>query len=216
MELQVIYLKDVLPISAADNVPGMVPRTLDVRGPDFDSVDHVLINDIESPSVVVASPTQIYAQVPDVLAEEQVHSIAVVGGEFTRTDASRVMFGLTRRPRLVAGMERLVQSFLMLLFTSTGSDAWYPGKGGNLQKIIGGNFSRRDSGSVVAEFSVAIGRTRTQMVAAQATNPRLQDTERLAAAEVLQSVFDPSSAALIARVQLTNRTGERARVNLET
>ena len=191
MDLQVIYLRDVLPLTAADNVPGLTPRTLELRGPDFSSVAYILINDVDSPSFVVPDSTKIYAQVPEAIENDSIHSISVVSGKFTRTDASRVLFGLTDRPRLISGVERMVQAFLMLLMTTPGTDAWTPKRGGGLQKILGGHFSRRDTGSVVAEFSVAVNRTKTQMIAVQTTNQGLQEDERLASVDILQSVFDP-------------------------
>mgnify|MGYP002639891899 FL=1 len=215
MDLQVVYMNDVLPINSAQNVPGMEPRTVEIIGEDFRSVDKVFLNEEESPSFVVASSTRLLAQVPPGQVDATILSISVLSSEFTATEASRLSFELTDNPRVVSGIQRMVQTFVMLLLRSPGTDAWSQGTGGGLQEMIGKNFSKQNAGGATAQFAMCVRRTKSQLVSMQTRNTSIKDDGALAAAIILESVFDPRTTSLIARVLLRSRSGKAAVVNLE-
>lgn len=215
MDFQVIYLMDALRISSVSNVSGVVPRTIDVRGPDFRNVVKIEINDEEAPSFVVESRKRILVQVPDSQEKKRIRSVAVLSNSFTKTESSLVKFELTNNPKKAAGLMKLIQVFILWLLRTPGTDVWYPNTGGGLQKLIGAEFSKAKSGSVVAEFSLAVSRTRQQIISKQASNTRLDADERLAAANVLSAVFNANQTALIGRVELIAQSGRRAAVGLE-
>ena len=215
MDLQVIYLRDVLQVVSVTNVPGVVPRTLDIRGPDFRSVTKVEINEEKAPNYMVVSNKQILVQVPVSQEKQIVRSIAVLSDTFTKQDSSQVKFELTDHPKKMSGLMRLIQTFLLYLLRTPGTDTWSPNSGGGVQKMIGSYFSRNNAGAVSAEFTLAVSRTRSQIISLQASNPRINADEKLASANVLSAVFSVPQTALLARVELIAQSGKRAAVGLE-
>lgn len=215
MDFQVIYLRDVLQVTSVDNLVGVVPRTLDIRGPDFRNVVRVEINEVPAPNFVVASPRQILAQVPTNQEKELIRSLAVLSSSFTTQANSQLKFEISNFPRGISGLMKMVQNFVLYLLRTPGTDAWYPRSGGGVLKFAGSSFSKNTSGGVVADFSLSVNRTRNQLMGLQANNPRLSSDEKLAAANVLSAVFSPAQSALLARVELIAQSGKRAAIGLE-
>lgn len=215
MDLQVTYLLDALRINSVTNVPEVVPRMLDVRGPDFRTAVRVEINEIRAPTFVISSKSRLLVQVPDSQGNEYINSITVLSSGFTKTVSSKIKFELTLTPKKVSGIQLMMQTFMLYLLRSPGSDAWYPNTGGGIQKLIGSYFSRNNSGAVTAAFTLAVSRTRSQIISIQATNVRLNVDEKLASAKVLEAVFNASQTALVARVELAAQSGKKAIVGVE-
>lgn len=214
-DIQVTYLRDVLTVDSADEVPGTVPRTLDIRGPNFKNAVRVEINEVEAPSFVVVSTRRILVQVPESQEREIIRTLAVLSSAFTRTSNSQVRFELTNQPRQLSGLQKLIQTFLLYLMRTPGTDVWYPKSGGGVQRLVGAHFSRENAGGVAAAFTTAVSRTRSQLIALQAANTRLAASEKLGAVNVLSAVFDAQQTALLARVELISQSGQRAIVGLE-
>lgn len=214
-DIQVTYLRDVLPVDSADEVPGVVPRTLDVRGPNFRNVVKIEINEEEAPSFVIASKNRVLVQVPESQEKEIIRTLAVLSSDFTKTKSSQVKFEFTNNPRKVEGLQKLIQVFLLYLLRSPGTDAWYPKSGGGVQKLIGAHFSKSNAGGVSAAFTTAVSRVRTQVISLQASNTRLPANEKLGSVTVLSAVFNAQQTALLARVELISQAGQRAVVGLE-
>ena len=80
---------------------------------------------------------------------------------------------------------------------------------------MGADFSKNKTNSIIAEFSLAVSRTRQQIISKQASNVRLNPDERLAGANVLSAVFNAGQTALVGRVELIAQSGRRAAVGLE-
>lgn len=215
MDLQVIYLRDVLNVDYVGELPGVVPRTLEVTGPNFLNAVKVEVNEEEAPSFVVASKNRLLVQVPDSQEKSIVRTLAVLSSEFTKTVSSQLRLELTNFPQSVTGLKKLIQSFVMYLLRSPGTDAWYQKTGGGVQKLIGAEFSRSNAGGVTAAFTTAVSRTRSQIISLQASNPRLTAAERLGSVNVLSAVFNVQQTALVARLELTSQSGQRAIVGLE-
>lgn len=215
MDIQVTYLRDVLSVDSADEIPGMVPRTLDVRGPNFKNVVKIEINEEEAPNFVVMSKHRVLVQVPESQEKEIIRTLAVLSRDFTKTVSSQVKFEFTNQPQKVSGLKKLIQTFLLYLLRTPGTDAWYPKSGGGVQKLVGAHFSRSNAGGVTAAFTTAVSRTRSQIIALQASNPRLTASERLGSVTVLSAIFNAQQTALLARVELISQSGQRAIVGLE-
>lgn len=215
MDLRVIYLRDVLDVTSVTNVPGMVPRTLDVRGTDFRNVVRVEVNEYPAASFVIAGRTRLLVQVPEGQEAKKIRSIAVLSDIFTATKNSKLSFELSDNPTTTSGLMRMIQTFIMYLLRSPGTDAWYPNSGGGLQRFVGGNISKSNTGGLTADFTLAVNRTRSQVISLQASNVRLTPDERLAAANVQSAIFSQAQTALLARVELISQSGRRAAVGLE-
>lgn len=215
MDLQYIQFSDSLSVTGAQEIPGLEPRSLEIRGVDFRNATKVFMNDLLSPSFVVSSQNIILAQVPTPLVKSNIQSIEVISSEFTATWQSKLIFEIGENPKLITGLQVLMQTFLKVLFTTPGSDSFVGKLGGNALKNLGGSFEVSETSSVVSDFTIAVSRTVTQIQGLQAQQTQIPDDERLLAANVLSVGFNPYLTALVARVELIAQSGRRAIVNLE-
>jgi hypothetical protein len=214
MDLQVTYLRDIVNVVSVTNVPGSSPRMLDVRGPDFRSVVKVEVNELQAPSYVIMGKTRLLVQVPDSMQNDLVSSVNVLSSRLTAAERSQVYFELTDNPQKVEGIQKLVQTFLLFLMRTPGTDAWAPNTGGGVQKLVGAHFAKNATGGITASFTLAVSRVRSQIISMQARNPRLSTDEKLAAANVLSAIFSAVQTALLARVELISQSGTRAIVGV--
>ena len=215
MDIQFIQFQDALRVTGADEIPDLEPRSLEITGPDFSSAIEVLINEVTSPSYVVASRTKILAEVPDSEKKVPIRGISVLSANFTATAQSRIKFKLGQDPRKVTGLRAMMQTFLKVLFTTSGTDAFSTTTGGNGLKGVGRSFNVGQSSNIISDFTIAVRRTEQQVKAMQSRQPRLPDDERLASAKLLNAKFDANLTALLARVELIAQSGKLAFANLE-
>lgn len=215
MDIQFILYNDALYILSATEVPGLLPRSVQIEGPDFRSAIKVLINDLESPSFIIMSQQKILAQVPDNIGPAPVLNTQVLSSNFTASFRSKIFFEFGPKPQKTAGLRYLIQMYLRLLFTSPGSDAFAPQIGGFGLKAVGQNVEVGAASNVVSDFAIAVRRAEQQLRDLQNSQTKLADDERLLAA-TLQSVYmDPATTSLVARIQLIPQSGIPASVNVE-
>jgi len=215
VDLQYAQFSDSLSLSGALEIPGLLPRTLELTGPDFRSAIMVEINDEESPSFVVASKTSILAQVPTSQLKARIRSISILSSEFTATIKSNIRFRIGNDPRGVTGLRVMMQTFLKMLFTTVGTDAFQQSLGGSALKNIGQNFAVDQTRNMLSEFAIAVSRTEQQLRVLQSRQTRIADDEKLLSANLLSLRFDANASALIARVELISQAGTLAITNLE-
>jgi hypothetical protein len=215
VDLQFIQFSDTLDLSGAVEVPGMTPRTLEITGPDFQSAVSVEINDEVSPSFVVANKTTILAQVPTNQTKATIRTISVLSAEFTATYQSRIRFKIGDDPVGVTGLRLMMQTFLKVLFTTVGTDAFQQSIGGSALKGIGQNFAINQTASMLSDFAISVSRTVQQIRALQSRQTRLMDDEKLLSANLLALRYDANASALVARIELISQAGTRAITNLE-
>lgn len=215
MDLQFIQFSDALELTGAEEVPDLTPRSLLLHGIDMRSAVEVYVNDQLSPSFVIASKNRIIAQVPSTQTKALIRTIEILSSEFTATVRSKILFRIGTDSKKITGLKALMQTFLKLLFTTAGTDSFSKRLGGSALKAIGDNFDVAPGSNIVANFTIAVGRTAEQMISLQSYQPRLSDDERLLTANLLNVRFDPALTALVARIELIPQSGIRAIVNLE-
>jgi hypothetical protein len=215
MDLQCFYFGDVMNIEGAEEVPDLVPRSLSIRGKDFDHAVRVLINDMDSPSWIINSRHQIIAQVPTALELGNVTSLEVLSADFTATARSKIIFELGMNTKKVSGLRLMMQTFLKILFTTPGTDVFVKKLGGGALQVVGKHFDANNTQNLVSDLSISIRRTEMQMIGLQSRQTRMPEDERLAAANILGVRLDPASTTLIARVELIAQSGKLAIANLE-
>jgi hypothetical protein len=215
MDLQYIQFSDALSVTGAEEVPDFEPRSLTINGVDFRDAIEVLINEVTSPSFVVASKNVIIAEVPDSEKKYTIRSISILSSEFTATIRSRLRFRIGKDPKKVTGLRAMMQTFLKILFTTVGTDAFAKKVGASGLKNLGKNFSIGQSSTIVSDFAIAIRMAESQVQSLQSRQPRIPDDERLLSATLLNSKYDPTIGALLARVELISQSGIRAAANLE-
>lgn len=214
-DIQFVQFSDALRVAGTVELPGVEPRTLEIRGPDFRSAIEVFINEEKSPSFVVAAKGVILAQVPTTMENAVIRSISVLSSEFTATFQSKLRFRIGSDSKSTSGLRAMMQTFLKILFTTAGTDAFVQSVGGSALRILGRQTNLQQSGALASDFAIAIRRTESQMRSLQSRQPRLPDDEKLLSAELLHVKFDPQLAAILARVELVSQSGIRAITNLE-
>lgn len=215
MDLQYIQFSDALSVVGAEEIPDLDPRSLEIVGVDFRNAKEVYINDLKSPSFVIASKRVILAQVPSGAVKDTITSISVLSSEFTATIQSKILFRIGDDPKLITGLKAMIQMFLKILLTTPGSDAFVPKIGGNVLKNIGQTFGLSEGSTIVSDFAIAVSRAESQMRSLQSSQSRLPDEERLLSANLLNVKFDVATATLVARVELISQSGTMAITNLE-
>lgn len=218
IDIQIIENRDILPITQFEYAIGVVPRTIILKGLDFDNVREVLVNETKSPSVVIESSTRLLAQIPDSIGRGPVRSVVAVSNRLTRTRNSMIRFRLSDTPSYVSGIERLIQTFLKLLLQTPGTDAFSPRLGGGVLKAAGKQSTNATAhaNSLVADVKLGVDRTKRQLIAIQANDPTLALSEKLMYARLLDARFSPQEQTLFCRVDVANQALQSSVVNVET
>lgn len=214
VDFQVVFPQQVVPLNSVRILTGVTPRSIDVMGSDFRSVDQVLINDLASPDVVILSKNRLLAQVPDSLLQSTLTSVTVVSHSLTLSDRSIIKFQLGKTTSKVSGILRLVQVFLKILLTTTDTDIFAPRIGGNALRDIGLTFGKDQGGTIVSDIIVSVNTAARQITTIQARDPSIPRDERLLAAKVTAANFNRAEAALIVTVEITSQAGRSATANI--
>jgi hypothetical protein len=215
IDFQVCVPREVIKLGQVRDVPGLPVRTLDILGADFRSVDQVLINDVESPEVVVLSRGRLLAQVPEIVTGSNITSVSVLSSQLTITDKSFLSFRISPTPSKVSGILRLCQVFLKLLFTTPGTDIFSKRIGGGALRTLGHNFGKDQGGDIVSGFIISVDNTARQLIQIQGRNSSIPPDERLLSANVYQAGFNRAETALVAGIEILSQAGKAARPRLE-
>lgn len=213
IDFQVVQPQEAVPLTRVTLIPGP-PRSLDVLGADFRSVDEVLINEVTSPDVVVLNKTRLLAQVPELIQGDRILTVSVLSKRLAATPVSLLRFRIGRSPGKVSGIQRLVQKFLRILFTTPGSDIFNKRLGGGALKNVGGTFGIDEGDDLVQDFIIAVDTTARQVVAIQSRKPSLPRDERLLSARTTHASFNKEALGIDATVEITSQAGEAATANV--
>lgn len=214
VDFQVVFPQEVIPLVAVRQVPGMSPRTLDITGTDFTSLDEVLLNEIPATGAIVVSQTRLLVPVPSTLTNATITSISVLSRRLTITPRSIIRFQIGPTPSKVRGILRLVQLFLKVLFTTPGQDIFTPKLGAAALRNIGRNFGTGEGNNIVMDFVLSVETTVRQIMAIQSKDASIPFDERLLSARLLGSRFDVEQSALVVSVELTSQAGQAATTNV--
>ena len=208
--IQLIRLLDVVNVNLVREAVGVSPRSIIVEGEDFNSVEQVILDGIQSPDFVVYSPTQLVAEVPETLRTSTIHTVTVLSQNLTLTERSLVEFTFGTRPKMVRGTLRMMQNFLRILLRSPGSNLFHKRSGGGLLKRIGDNITSRSA----ADVQIAVNLTKQYIINIQTPVRQIPPTERLLSAEITSLNADPTSTSIYVTIVLTNHSGQRAGTTL--
>lgn len=215
IDLRIIEVRDVLPITSIQPVEGLTPRTIRVKGSDLANVHELLINESPSPSIVIVSATEILAQVPTQVGNSAIRTVLAISHRLTRTKRSTITFAFGDTPGYVSGRERLIQSFLKLLLQTPGTDAFAMNLGGGVLKAVGRAGHMRGAGGLIAEVQAGVDRTRQQLMALQSREPHLHADERLLYARLLKAEFNAQAGALFSWIDIASQSLASSVVALE-
>jgi hypothetical protein len=208
--IQLVRLLDVLPTSSFSNAPGVVPRSLIVRGRDFRNVESVLINGFTSPEFVAYSETALIAQVPEGIEDAIITGVTVLSTSLTFTERSLVELTLGTRPKKVTGTLRLIQVFLRQLLRTQGTNIFHPRSGGGMIKRVGGITSQQ----AAADVAIAVAAARQYVINAQTQDRNIPPSERLLSADIQALTADPRSTSIYVTILLTSHSGQTGAATL--
>ena len=112
-------------------------------------------------------------------------------------------------PMAVAGTQKLIQQFLKLLLTTTGTDIFSPTTGGDLQQFVGTNFSPSNTSSIVAQVTLRVVQAGLEMSLRQ-TTAGIPPDERLSDVQVLGVSVDPDDPTIMSLSLRLNTFGGRS------
>lgn len=208
--LQVIRVRDSLPLSRL-TVDTPDPLVLLGQGTGLMSTESALVNGHDA-SFEVISDTRILITVPTVLKRELIRSVDLLSERYTGKNGIRLEFAATGR--LLSGLQKLVQQFVLLMFTTPGSDTFAKGVGGGIQSLSGVSMDAKGRGAIVALIQSAVRRTASQLTTIQASL-KLPADERIKHAELLDVRFDSQRLAVAPVVGLESVAGLRAVTRIE-
>lgn len=214
VDFQVCLPQELISLNSVRVIPGLTPRTVDITGEDFRSVDEVTINDLPAPEVVILSQKRLLAQVPKQLGLSPVTSVSVISNNLAITSKSILRFRIGQTPSKVTGILRLVQLFLKVLFTTPGKDIFAPRIGAAALKNIAMTFGKDEGGTIISDFVVSVSSAQRQILAIQARDPSIPPDERLLTARVASAAYNRQEGALVVSVELVSQTGRPALANV--
>jgi len=121
----------------------------------------------------------------------------------------RINFSLADTPRKITGIQKVAQTFLKLLFTSTGSNILYPNQGTDFQElVINANISVSDT-VFTSELSTQVRNAESQ------TKYCLNNSSADTAGQLKEVIIlglDTSEEAVIMYLKLVTQAGALAQV----
>lgn len=215
-DIQFILPQELVTLSSATIVPNVSPPILDVRGDDFRSVIEVTVNEIQSLNFMIVEKTRMFVQVPAAAAFTKLESIKVFSSTLTLSKRSVLKTQFPRSPGVVTGMQRLVQLYIKTLLQTPGSDIFEPEIGGGALRTLSQSYPASRVGSVIADFSICIDQTNSQIIGMQAREPGLALNEKLLTCKIESHTLDNKNMALYIGLFLQAQDGRIARPFLVT
>lgn len=212
-DFRVIQTKAALPISSSAPIREFSPPSVIIMGDKFNYAEEVFYNGAPVEEFVISTPSRIIARIPDSQLGLPMLSLAVLTTVPTANADSILSMGLPRLSRSATGLDRLVQSWMLIFLTTPGSDIFDLSTGGGARDLIG-KTSSSSGASASAELSLAVSRTREQLLKMQAQNPRIPPDERLLSASLSSVRFDEATTTLTAVVDLVSMVGASASVTV--
>jgi len=212
-DLRVVQAKAILRVTSVAPVRGFNPPAIIVLGEKFNVADEVVYNGIEVTEFLIASSTRIVARIPPSQVGLALSDIRVLAPVQAAKADSIVSLGLSTPIRAVDGVDRLVQEFLLVFFTTPGSDLFDPAAGGGGRALIGRNSQGAGHGAV-SSLSMAVDRSRQEILRKQSKNSKIPPSERLLSASLSDVKFDARASTLSGVVTLRNVLGASASVNV--
>ena len=224
-DIKIAHLQGVVqvdlyaPISLPPN-----PHVVAIIGSEFLDADTVLVNGMSIPFDIIHDGL-ILITIPEKLADGKTRNplynaniveVTVSTNKLPNLvvppDRSKVALQIGSSVKKVEGLQRLVQTFVKLLFTTRGSDVFHPNLGGDALMLLG-NMESNDPKHLTREFTIAVTNTADQLSNEQSKR-EVPASERLLSASVVSSMFDPTTSALIASVSLVSFDKEEAVANI--
>lgn len=212
-DFSIISARILLKVHSLSPIRGFNPVSVVVLGEKLNLTQEVFYNGIKVTEFAVSSPSRLIVRVPTSQIGKDLSDIRIFSSANVAKASATLSFELMRPLKSVEGIERLIQSWMMIFFTTPGSDVFNPKSGGGVRAIVGKATDHKGKG-VSADLALAIERTKNELLALQSKNPRIPLSEKLLSASLSGLNFDDSTTTLVATVALKNMLGDQAEVSV--
>ena len=215
-DLQCIYPQRVIPLSEVRVLPdaGSGPVAIEVRGGDFTHALEVRVDGLVV-EFEVQDVRKLTARLPETARGRGPNEVTVLSSEVATTGESALRFKLGKPPAMVSGAQKLLQTFVRLLFTTPGRDVFARDLGGGAMRIISSPVRPDQEGDTLSDFILAVEQTKRQLVRIQSQDPRIPPDERLLNASVGGVGGDRRRGRLNVEISVTSQTRKSATTGLE-
>lgn len=210
MDLRVVHLRKILPISQMLDVPGP-PHRLYISGIPADEVSDVEINGDRGYTWETTGARVIAVELPRLF---RVQTVAVLGRELGDAKSAECYLGFTTFPSFTKGLQKLAQEYLRVFLTTPGSDPYSTRRGGGGQEIL--QRETAAEGIYSSAMAVAVRETTKQIITRQAADMALPRDERLLSARLLRVTAFPDRTGYTADIEIQSQSGTSARLNVNS
>lgn len=163
------------------------PLVLKLNGKDFSQAVEVWVNGSATPFTIF-SKTMILCSIPEALSN--ITSVEVITTSKTIERTTFFTYQIGTELNTVSSLEKVIFQFIKLLLTTTGSDVFHPGQGGDLQRWVGSTISAQNPASLIAKVVIKIQQVASDIMTGQMAS-NIPFSDRLAGAELLNMSPDP-------------------------
>lgn len=212
-DFSIIAARVLLKVHSVAPIRGFNPPSVVVLGDKLNLTQEVFYNELKVTEFVVSAPNRLVVRIPESQVGKEFVGIQVFSSVNVTKTSSALSFELIKPLRQIEGIERLVQSWMIVFFTSPGSDVFDLKSGGGVRAIIGKNTNTQGKG-VSADLALAIERTQNELLRLQSQNSKIPLSEKLLSATLSAMNYDDRTTTLSATVALKNMLGEQAEVSV--
>lgn len=212
-DFRIITAKVILNVYSVAPVRGFLPPSILVAGEKLDRASEVLYNGISVSEFAVVASNRLVVKIPKSQVGQKFQDIKVLAQVSAAKADATLSLGVTTPPKTVSGIDRLVQSWVIIFMTTPGSDIFTPNSGGGAVAIIGRPTDRSGKG-VAADLAIAIERTKQEILRLQAGIQTIPPSEKLLSSSLDSIQYDQASTVTSARVIIQNMIGNSAEVSL--
>ncbi len=212
-DFRVVQAKAALKVTSVSPIRGFNPPAVIILGEKLNLASEITYNGMEVLEFYIASPTRIIARIPDTQYGKSLTDLRVLAPVQLAKQNALISLGISKPFKTVSGIDRLVQNWVLAFLTTPGSDIFSPTSGGGGRSIIGypGNATGQ---SAAAELTIAVDRTRQQILQQQAASLQVPAEERLLSSALSEVTFDQKTTSISAVVTIKNVLGNAASVNI--
>lgn len=216
IDFQIVTASTLLPVQSVAPIRGFLPLSVVVLGTNLNRTTGVIYNGVQAPDFIIMTASRLIVQIPQSQIGRPFVSIQVLGDSLLAASSTAALaLQLTNPPRVVSGLSRLVQSWVMVFLTTPGSSVFQPQSGGGGAAIIGRTTDRKGTG-VAADLAHAVSRTQSELLQVQSQTPNIPLDEKLLSSSLESVSFDSTTGSLVGQVSLQNMLGQNAQVSLST
>lgn len=212
-DFRIISTKVSLKITSASPIRGFPLPSMMVIGKDLYMATEVEMNGVEAAEFIVAAPNRLIVRIPDSQVGQPLSSIRAYALSMATASAAKLEMAMTSPSKSISGVDRMVQAFLLVFFTTPGTDIFDQASGGSARSLVGRSTDAQHQ-SVAADLALCIDRTKGELMRLQAKVSGVPLAERLLSASLSSVQFDASTSVLNAEIALKSMSGDAANVSL--